>query len=145
MLNGKTILVTGGGTGIGAATAASVVAKGGNAIVMARRGETVRAVADEIGQGCLAVTGDAGNGDDVARTVELAISEFGQLDGVIAAPGAMGPGAVGDLDDEAWRRLIHGNLDTCFVTAREALPALIASQGAIVFVSSVEGRAWKVR
>ena len=34
---------------------------------------------------------------------------------------------VGDLDDEAWRRLIHGNLDTCFVTAREALPALIAS------------------
>jgi NAD(P)-dependent dehydrogenase (short-subunit alcohol dehydrogenase family) len=139
MTTGKIVLVTGGGTGIGEAAARAVVDQGGAAIVMARREDTVIRVAAEIGERCLAIAGDAGQADDVRRAVALARERFGRLDAVVAAPGYLEPGAVGDIDDDAWRRLIYANLDTAFVTAREALPALLESRGSIVFICSVAG------
>lgn len=144
-LTGKTILVTGGGTGIGAAIAQYAVNKGGNVVLMGRRENSLKDVANQVGANCAYSAGDAANAVDVQRAIECAVSEFGGLDCVQACAGAVTVGTVADTDDEKWREMIHCNLDTAFVTCREALPSLIERKGSIVIVSSIaglEGMAW---
>jgi len=137
MLDGRTVLVTGGGTGIGEAAVHAVVANGGRAVAMGRRIDAVEAVAAAAGPQAMAVAADAGNGPSLRAALAEIDARFGPLDGVIACAGTMEVAAVGDCDDDAWARMMHGNLTTAFVTARETLPALVATRGSMVVVSSI--------
>lgn len=134
---GKVALITGGGTGIGAAVARRFTADGGRAVVMGRRAEPLRAVAAPIG--ALAVAGDAAELCDVRRAIEAACREFGALDVLVANAGGHGTGPTIRFSDAGWRQAARDNLDTAFVSAREALPHLIERRGAIVIVSSIAG------
>jgi len=136
-LEGKVALVTGGGTGIGAATAALFRREGAQVIVTGRRPEPLAAVAEETG--AVPLAGDAGSADDVAAAVAVARDRFGGLDVVVANAGGSPPAPALETDDAAWAAAIYGNLTTAFVTCREALPALLERQGAIVIVSSLAG------
>lgn len=133
----KTALITGGGTGIGAAVAARVRAEGGNVIVMGRRLEPLERVA--AATGAVAVTGDAASGEDVRRAVALATERFGGLDVLVANAGGHGFGTAAEMDDATWASSTRVNLDTAFVSARESLPALQSRKGNIVIVSSLAG------
>jgi meso-butanediol dehydrogenase/(S,S)-butanediol dehydrogenase/diacetyl reductase len=133
----KTALISGGGTGIGAAVARRIRADGGNVIVMGRRKEPLKQIASETG--ALAFTGDAANGIDVHRAVSLATSHFGGLDILIANAGGHGFGTAAEMDDAMWSAATRSNLDTAFVLARESLPTLQSCQGNIVIVSSLAG------
>jgi NAD(P)-dependent dehydrogenase (short-subunit alcohol dehydrogenase family) len=136
-LEGKVALVTGGGTGIGAATAALFRREGAQVVITGRRPEPLAAVAEETG--AVALAGDAGSAADVAAAVALAHDRFGGLDVVVANAGGSPPAPALGTDDEAWSAAIYGNLTTAFVTCRESLPALLDRQGAIVIVSSLAG------
>jgi meso-butanediol dehydrogenase / (S,S)-butanediol dehydrogenase / diacetyl reductase len=138
-LKDKVILVTGGGTGIGAAAAKTAVREGAKVIVMGRRLEAVREVAEAIGTAAVAVAGDAAVSADVRAALTEAQDKFGGLDAVIHCAGTIEVGAVADTDDASWRRLLHTNLDTAFVTARETLGALIERRGSFTIVSSIAG------
>ena len=126
-LEGKVALVTGGGTGIGAATAALFRREGADVVIMGRRSEPLAAVAKETG--AVAVPGDAGSAADMAAAVALAKDRFGGLDVVVANAGGSPPSPLLETDDAAWAAAIHGNLTTAFVTCRESLPALLERQG----------------
>jgi NAD(P)-dependent dehydrogenase (short-subunit alcohol dehydrogenase family) len=69
--------------------------------------------------------------------IDTVVDKFGGLDVLIANAGGHGLGAATQTDDEEWARARQANLDTSFVAAREALPALIQRRGAIVFVASI--------
>lgn len=134
-LEGKAVLVTGGGSGIGAATARGFAREGAGVVVLGRRPEPIEAVAAEIGG--LAVTGDASSPNDAERAVAAAVERFGGLDALVANAGGEGGGAAGDADDPTWQAGLQANLTSCFVCARAALPRLLERHGSIVIVSSI--------
>lgn len=133
--SGKSVLVTGGGTGIGAAIAARFRREGADVIVMGRRPEPLDEVA--AATGAIACTGDSGSADDCRRALELATERFGGLDVAIPNAGTAIPGPAHALDDAAWFASIHANLTSAFMLCRAALPSLIERRGSIVIVSSL--------
>ena len=136
---GRVALVTGAGTGIGAAVCRLFVAGGGRVVLTGRREQPLREVAEPLGDSAMAVAGDAAVTADVRRVVAAGLAAFGRLDVVVANAGGHFPGAAADTDDEAWRGSIHANLDSAFITIREALPHLVANRGNAVVVSSIAG------
>ena len=136
-MHGRVALVSGGGSGIGAATARRLAAAGARVAVMGRRHDPVEQVAAEIGG--LACAGDSARREDAERAVAEATAAFGGLDVLVANAGGDGSAAALDIDDGMWEAVVRSNLTSCFVLARAALPALVERSGAIVVVSSVSG------
>lgn len=134
---GKTALVTGGGTGIGAAVAARIAREGGNVAMVGRRREPLEAIAAEIGGEVFSA--DAADGAAMKAVVAQIAERFGGLDILIANAGGHGVGPTISMSDETWAEATRLNLDTAFVSARESLPALIGRKGNIVIVSSIAG------
>ena len=130
-------LITGGGTGIGAAVTRRFHAEGGRALVMGRRKEPLDLVAAQTG--AVAVVGDAADPADVRRAIRLATDSFGGLDILVANAGGHGFGTVATTDDATWAQATRSNLDTAFVATREALASLRERRGNIVVVSSLAG------
>ena len=140
-LEGRAALVTGGGTGIGAAVARRLVAEGAAVVVRGRRQQPLEELAASLPDGrCRAVPGDVTSGDDVARAVEAAVElGSGALHAVVNNAGIGGPGSVADVSLERWRRVLEVDLTGPLLVMRAALPHLRAARGAIVNVSSVAG------
>jgi NAD(P)-dependent dehydrogenase (short-subunit alcohol dehydrogenase family) len=135
--SGKSVLITGGGTGIGAAVARRLASDGANIVLMGRRREPLEAVAAETK--ALVVQGDAADGAKVRATIGQVHRKFGPIDVLVANAGGHGVGPTISMSDETWELATHSNLDTAFVCARECLPDLIARKGNIVVVSSIAG------
>lgn len=134
---GKTALITGGGTGIGAAVARRIRSEGGNVALVGRRREPLQAVADEIGAAVFAA--DASDGASMKAAVSGIVEQFGGLDILIANAGGHGVGPTISMSDETWALAVQLNLNTAFVSARESLPALIERKGNIVVLASIAG------
>ncbi|WP_375780320.1 SDR family NAD(P)-dependent oxidoreductase [Bradyrhizobium sp. ma5] len=135
--SGRTALVTGGGTGIGAAVARRLASEGANVAVMGRRREPLQALADETG--CFVVQADAADSVAVRVALKEIHGKFGKVDILIANAGGHGVGPTISMTDETWSLATRLNLDTAFVCARETLPDLIAQKGAAVVVASIAG------
>jgi len=131
----STILVTGGGTGIGAAVARALAAAGDQVVICGRRAEPLAAVAADTG--ALAVTCDTADPDAAQRLVALAVAELGGLDGLVLNAGVMYPGGVAELSAADFAAMIAVNLTGAYAVARAALPHLLASRGAVVSVASI--------
>ncbi|MER6583190.1 SDR family NAD(P)-dependent oxidoreductase [Nonomuraea sp. NPDC001023] len=140
-LEGKVALITGAGTGIGAATARRFAAEGASVMLTGRRPGPLAEVAADLGDAAAVACADMSDTDQARAAVEACLGRFGGLDVVVANAGGHGGGPVGETDDASWRLSLDANLNTCFVTCREALPALVRSKGAIVVVSSIAGLA----
>ncbi|MFD3674281.1 SDR family oxidoreductase, partial [Streptomyces sp. NPDC058672] len=123
MTESRVVVVTGGGTGIGAATARQLRAAGHRVVVSGRRPEPLRRVAEETG--ALAHPADTGDPAEVAGLVAAATEAYGRIDGLVLNAGVGRSGAVGDLSDEDWEAVLRTNLSGPFLLLRAALPHLV--------------------
>ena len=135
MTRPRAVLVTGGGSGIGAAVARMLTAAGSRVAVCGRRADALRAVAAETG--ALGLVCDVADAGQVARVVEMVAGELGGLDGLVLNAGVIAPGGVADLSPADWSAMVSVNLTGAFLVARAALPHLRAGRGAVVSVASV--------
>ena len=134
----KVALVTGGGTGIGAATARRLAADGWAVAITGRRPEPLEALADELG--ALALAGDVGERADAEAAVAATVERFGGLDGLVLNAGRGGaPGSLLEVDPDGFADVHRVNVLGSLVTARAAIRPLLERKGALVAVSSVAG------
>jgi NAD(P)-dependent dehydrogenase (short-subunit alcohol dehydrogenase family) len=136
-LEGKVAIITGGGTGIGAATAALFRREGAQVVVSGRRPEPLAEVA--AATGAVAFAGDASSTADVDALVAFTRERFGGVDVVVANAGGGHPGTAADLPDDAWQEVFDNNLASAYKLCRAALPSLVERRGHIVIVSSLAG------
>lgn len=132
---GKTVIITGAGTGIGAATAHRLSKEGASVILTGRRLEPLRAVADSCGG--IAVSGNAASSEHASALVELALDRFGRLDALVCNAGGFGFGTLTDISDDDWASAVEANINTAMVMSRAAIPALIKSRGNILMMASI--------
>lgn len=132
---GKVVLVTGGGTGIGAAVARMLASGGDQVVICGRREAPLRAVAEQTGASV--VVADVSEPEGVARVVDETIANFGRLDGLVINHGIIHVGRVDEVTPEQWDETLRINLTSPFLLVRAALPHLLAARGAVVAVSSV--------
>jgi meso-butanediol dehydrogenase / (S,S)-butanediol dehydrogenase / diacetyl reductase len=138
-LAGRSALVTGGGTGIGAAVARRLAAEGAAVVVMGRRAEPLREVAASLANG-RAVPGDVTREEDVARAVEAAAElGGGSLHVLVNNAGVGGAGSLEEIPLERWRAVLEVDLTGPLLTMRAALGHLRRARGCVVNVSSVAG------
>ncbi|MER8045465.1 SDR family oxidoreductase [Streptomyces sp. NPDC094032] len=135
MTDQRVYLVTGGGTGIGAATARLLRGAGHHVVVSGRRPEPLRLVAAETG--ALPVPSDIADPEDVRTLVETAVTTYGRLDGLVLNAGVGRGGSVGSVTLEDWEAVMLTNLTGPFHLLRAALPHLLDARGAVVAVASV--------
>ncbi len=134
----RVAIVSGGGTGIGAATARLFAAEGARVVVTGRRADPLEAVAAEVGG--LAVPGDGTEPGVAEHVVSETLDRFGALDVLVANAGVGFGGSVGDVGDERWERTLDVNLTAAMRLVRASLPALLErGRGSVVLVSSVSG------
>jgi NAD(P)-dependent dehydrogenase (short-subunit alcohol dehydrogenase family) len=127
-LQGRTVLVTGGASGLGGAVVDMVVAAGGRAVMLDLNDEKGRAKAAQLGSAVRFVKGDVTQEAEVQSAVHIATQDFGQLDGVVNAAGipaaerVLGREGVQPLDH--FTRVIHINLIGTFNVIRLAAVAM---------------------
>ncbi|MEU5050627.1 SDR family oxidoreductase [Streptomyces sp. NPDC021096] len=145
MLAGKTVMITGSSSGIGAAAARLFTAEGAAVILLARRRELLEKLAAELnaaGGAATAVTGDVTVAADVARAVAVAVETHGRLD---AAFNNAGWGTAREpmhlMDDADYDRIMDVNVRGVWNCMRQQIPAMLENPGggAIVNTSSTAG------
>lgn len=139
----KVAIITGGGRGIGAATARVLAGAGADVVLTARTPEQLEVVAEEVralGRRALVLPADVNElealDDIVARTIE----EFGGVDIVVNNAGGTMPRPFLDTSAGFMERAFHFNVTTAFALTKAATPSLLERQGAVVNITSAIGR-----
>jgi NAD(P)-dependent dehydrogenase (short-subunit alcohol dehydrogenase family) len=140
-LTGKTAVVTGGGTGIGAAVAVSLAKEGCRVIICGRREEPLQAVLDAYDGEMLLRTCDVANRDDVNSFFAWATEQLGQIDILVQSAGINVPKRSSeDLSPEDWDRIMSVNATGAYNCLAAVLPGMRARRdGLVVNISSVAG------
>src|SRR6476646_7075173 len=121
-------LVTGASSGIGAATARTLAIQGAAVAVVARRGDRLAVLADDLranGATSLELQADVTDPGQVQAAVERTVAELGRLDTVVNNAGVMLTGPVADAPDGEWQRMLAVNIDGLLHVTRAALPHLV--------------------
>ena len=142
-LPGKTALVTGGTSGIGAATARVLAEAGANVVVAGRNEGAARELCHEISgedRQAIYVLGDVVDPEFAVAAVSDSESRFGGLHVLVNAAGAIARGTVEETSDDEWNRMLSVNVTGTFFMSRAAIPALRRSGGgSIVNLGSTVG------
>ncbi|WP_224335566.1 SDR family oxidoreductase [Haloprofundus halobius] len=142
-LSGRTALVTGASSGIGAATARKLATEGANVALSARREERLTELADELeadyGVETLVVTADVRDEEAVESVVADTVDRFGKLDIAVVNAG-LGRGSGVDISTEEYRTMMDTNVDGAFFTTRAVIPHLRETTGNLVYVGSFAGK-----
>ncbi|MFD7698292.1 SDR family oxidoreductase [Streptomyces sp. NPDC059805] len=141
MTDSPAALITGGGSGIGAAVARRLLDAGHRVAVTGRGEERLRRFADEVGQPerLLTFVGDSARYEDVQAAVDATLKAFGRLDTVVANAGLATHDSVAQGDPAGWPEMVLTNVLGPALLIRASIDALKASRGRIVLVGSVAG------
>jgi NAD(P)-dependent dehydrogenase (short-subunit alcohol dehydrogenase family) len=142
-LAGKVAIVTGASSGIGRATAIAFAGAGASVVAVGRDRAALEQGVAELAAGggqSVAVVVDLTSADGPETAVNTAIERFGALDILVNAAGMIGFGTTDQTSDEQWDAMMALNLRAPFRLMRAAFPHLKARRGAVVNVSSVNGR-----
>jgi citronellol/citronellal dehydrogenase len=133
---GRVALVTGGGTGIGRATALELARSGAAVVVCGRRAdplERARAEIEAEGAACLAAVADVREPDEVERVVDAALERFGHIDVVVNNAGGQFSAPAEEISDNGWRAVERVTVDAAWcVTRAVATRSMIPRGGGLV-------------
>lgn len=127
---GKIVVVTGGASGMGAATAREFARRGATVVVVDRNEEAARAVGAELG--VVPLTGDVSRSAFCDEAAAAVLSRYGRLDVLVNAAGIIKRTDVIHTSDEAWRQIFGVNVDGIFFMCRAVLPAMVAQRSGVV-------------
>ncbi|MFQ1002485.1 glucose 1-dehydrogenase [Modestobacter sp. SSW1-42] len=143
----RVVVVTGGGSGIGAAIARACAAHGARVAVADRDADAARAVAGDVGAAALPVVADVTDRASVARGLDLVVETFGRLDVVFNNAGVNTPMRFLDVTEENFRRVLEVNALGVLIGTQEAArrfpargPGGRAVRGKVVNTASIAGR-----
>ena len=139
-LSGKTVLITGGASGIGRATALMMAREGARLVVADRDAKGAGRVSSEIGAAALSIEMDVTEPTQWADALALIEKHFGALQVLVHSAGVGAIGTIEDTTFEEWRRVHAVNLDAVFFGTKAALPLMRRHPpGSIVILSSISG------
>jgi NAD(P)-dependent dehydrogenase (short-subunit alcohol dehydrogenase family) len=140
---GKVVIVTGASSGIGRATATAFAADGASVVAVGRDRAALEATIAGVRHepsAAIAVVADVTQDDAPDAIVKAATTRFGGVDVVVNAAGIIGFGMTDQTTDADWDRMMNTNVRAPFRLMRAAFPHLKERRGAVVNVSSVNGR-----
>jgi 3-oxoacyl-[acyl-carrier protein] reductase len=135
--SGTSVLVTGGGSGLGEACARRLVDHGARITICGRRGEPLERIAEDLGERCLAVTADVSEAGQHAMLLERALAHGGKLDAIVNAAGNMYRGPVDTLQESLLTDVFRSNVIGPMLLLGAAKAHLAETGGSIVFFGSV--------
>lgn len=139
-MEGKVAVITGGGTGIGRASALVLAEHGADVVLAGRREEPLKATAAEVealGRRAIAVSTDVTGSDECQALVDAALAEFGRLDVLLNNAGGGETKSLMKWTDDEWHHVLDLNLSSAWYLSRAAAKPMIAQgKGAIVNISS---------
>ena len=139
-LEGMSILVTGGGSGIGLGTARYCIERGAKVTICGRREDKIQTAAAKLGDACRGVAADITQAADRQKLFKAALDHGGQLDALINNAGNMYRGAITELDEAALQEVFHTNVIAAMMLTGLCTPSLAQQHGAVVFVGSIHTR-----
>ncbi|NBC29518.1 MAG: SDR family oxidoreductase [Spirochaetes bacterium] len=144
-LQGKTVLIIGGTSGIGLSAAEACLGEGANLAVTGRNPEKIEAARATLGRGALVASFDARSPVDASNAVAQTVDRFGRIDALYHVAGgsgrSFGDGPLHEITDEGWTRTIELNLHSVFYSNRAAVVRFLeqGGGGCILNMASVLG------
>lgn len=142
-MQSKVVIITGGGSGIGKACAATFLARGYRVVITGRRMEKLQEVITEfkgVSDHILAVQADVSIEADSKRIIDETLSKFGQIDVLINNAGISMRALFEEMDLSVLKRLMDTNFWGAVYCTKYALPHLLESKGSVVGISSIAGK-----
>lgn len=135
---GRTILITGGNSGIGLATAKQIIQEGGKVIITGRDEKTLHAAAQELGPNAQAIRNDVGRLSDIDELAKQIKSKYGKIEGVFANAGVGKFQPIEAVTEQDYDQMFNINVKGLFFTLQKTVP-LLADNSAVVLNASVAG------
>lgn len=137
-LNGKTAIVTGGGSGIGKGIAQEFAHEGAQVVIAGRDGRKLALAAEEIGASCMPVEADVSSAGDVQKLVSATIDKFSGINILVNNAAILLPGTAESLSEEEFDQTFNINVRGLWLLSRAVLPHMrAAGGGSIVNIGSV--------
>jgi NAD(P)-dependent dehydrogenase (short-subunit alcohol dehydrogenase family) len=137
---GRHVVITGGSSGIGRATAARIARHGGTVTLIARHAETLEPACREIGKRASYVAADAGVKEEILGALDSAAERGGPIDGLFLNAGTEGMFSLTpDYTDDAFAEALLVNVWSLFWTVRHVLPAMIGRRSGAILVTGSLG------
>ncbi|QAR38767.1 SDR family oxidoreductase [Lactiplantibacillus plantarum] len=139
-IKGKVVVITGASSGIGAATAKLLAAKGAKVVLGARREERLQALSQAIGDNAVYQVTDVTDRQQVRALIDLAVSKFGRVDVLYNNAGTMPQGNLSDHEYDKWQMMLNVNIMGVLNGIGEVLPIMQKQHdGLIIATDSVAG------
>ena len=139
-LKDKTAIITGGGTGIGLATAHAFYQEGAKIILFGRRKEKLEKAVEKLGGSAIIVQGDMTNNNDLDQLVNETLHNFQKIDILENNAGLFNGSPLHEISDSQWDEIMDINIRSVFQLTRRVLPAMLSQKyGSIIHISSILG------
>ena len=139
-LKDKTAIITGGGTGIGLATARAFCQEGAKVILFGRRKEKLEKAVEKLGGSAIMVQGDMTNNNDLDKLINETLHNFKKIDVLVNNAGLFNGSPLHEISDSQWDEIMDINIRSVFQLTRRVLPVMLSQKyGSIIHISSILG------
>lgn len=139
-LKDKTAIITGGGTGIGLATARAFCKEGAKVILFGRRKEKLEKAVEKLGGSAIIVQGDMTNNNDLDKLINETLHNFKKIDVLVNNAGLFNGSPLHEISDSQWDEIMDINIRSVFQLTRRVLPVMLSQKyGNIIHISSILG------
>ena len=139
-LKNKTAIITGGGSGIGLATARFFSQEGARIVLFGRRKENIEKAVDDLNGSAIFVQGDMKNNDDLDTLINETLNHFKGIDILVNNAGLFNGAPLHEISDLEWDKMMNINIRSVFQLTKRVLPVMLSKKkGSIIHISSILG------